>query len=122
MEKTTVFYDGSCALCRAEMCHYRKQDKVQALRFIDVSDVGMPLPVGIDRAQAMKLFHVLSDAGTVLTGAPAFVEVWAQLPRWRWLAIVRKSTVVMVILNGAYRLFLPLRPRISRLFGKLSEA
>src|SRR5208283_4908972 len=36
--KSTVYFDGSCPLCRAEVTHYRSINHAGALSFVDVSE------------------------------------------------------------------------------------
>jgi predicted DCC family thiol-disulfide oxidoreductase YuxK len=76
MAKTTVYFDGSCPLCRAEIGYYRHEDDTGALAFVDVSDTDAPLPSGLTQHHAMERFHVLEGNGQLLSGAAAFVSVW----------------------------------------------
>ncbi len=73
--QSTVYFDGSCPLCRAEIEHYRGRDSSGALRFVDVSQPGADGPEGVGRHAAMTRFHVRAGNGQVLSGAAAFVEV-----------------------------------------------
>lgn len=116
-DQTTVYFDGACPLCRAEIGLYRKGDSACALRMVDVSQPDPALPQGLDRGRAMARFHVRTADGRLLSGAAAFVEVWRQLPRWRWAARVASLPGVVPVLEIGYRLFLPVRPMLSRLFG-----
>ena len=116
---TTVYFDGSCPLCRAEIGHYRRSDRDGALCFVDVSGTSGVAPEGVSARQAMERFHVRAADGRLVSGAAAFVEVWARLPRWRWAARVASLPGVLAILEAAYRLFLPLRPRLSRLMARV---
>ena len=116
---TTVFYDGSCPLCRAEIDHYRACDAAGALRLVDISTPGAPLPPSLDRTSAMARFHALAPDGRLLSGAAAFAEVWRRLPRWRVAARVAAAPGVLPMLEAAYRTFLPLRPILVRLFVRL---
>lgn len=74
--KTTVYFDGSCQLCQAEIRYYRRKDKAADLDFVDVSKSGALTPEGITQQQATQRFHVRTSDGRVLSGAAAFVEVW----------------------------------------------
>jgi predicted DCC family thiol-disulfide oxidoreductase YuxK len=65
----------------------------------------------------MKRFHVRASDGRVLSGAAAFVEVWTRLPRWRWVARNASLPGALIALELGYRIFLPVRPFLSRLFG-----
>jgi len=117
--QATVFFDGSCPLCRAEIDLYRRQDGAGSACFIDVSQTAEGLPARLTQQQAMARFHVLSHDGQILSGAAAFVGIWRLLPGWCWAARAAASPAAMMILELGYRLFLPVRPIISRLFGKL---
>jgi predicted DCC family thiol-disulfide oxidoreductase YuxK len=67
----------------------------------------------------MERFHVRASDGRVLSGAAAFVEVWTRLPKWRWAARAASLPGMLAVLELGYRMFLPVRPFISRLFGRV---
>ena len=117
--KSTVFFDGSCPLCRAEIGYYRRKDQAGALCFVDVSETGAATPEGITQRRALGRFHVRSGDGRVLSGAAAFVEVWTRLPKWRWAAKAASLPGALAALELGYRMFLPVRPFISRVFGQV---
>ena len=117
--KSTVFFDGSCPLCRAEIGYYRRKDQAGALCFVDVSETGAATPEGITKRRALERFHVRSGDGRVLLGAAAFVEVWTRLPKWRWAARAVSLPGALAALELGYRIFLPVRPFISRVFGQV---
>ena len=117
--KSTIFFDGSCPLCRAEIGYYRREDQTGALCFVDVSEAGAATPEGITQQRAMARFHVLSGDGRVLSGAAAFVEVWKRLPKWRWAARAASLPGALAAMELGYRMFLPIRPFISRVFGQV---
>ena len=121
LPKSTVFFDGSCPLCRAEIGYYRREDQYRALCFVDISETGGIPPEGITQEHAMKRFHVRASDGRVLSGAAAFVEVWTRLPRWRWAARLAGLPGATPLLEVGYRLFLPIRPYLSKAFGKLKS-
>jgi predicted DCC family thiol-disulfide oxidoreductase YuxK len=116
--KSTVYFDGSCALCRAEIGYYSGKDQAGALCFVDVSTAAAPTPEGVTQVEAMKRFHVRAGDGRVLSGAAAFVEVWSRLPGWRWAARAASAPWALAILELGYRMFLPIRPFLSRLVGR----
>lgn len=119
LAKSTVYFDGSCSLCRAEIGYCRRKDQERALCFVDISETGAVPPEGITQERAMKRFHVRASDGRVLSGAAAFVEVWTRLPRWRWAARAASLPGALIALEWGYRLFLPVRPFISRFFGRV---
>jgi len=119
---TTVFYDGSCPLCTREIAFYRNGAEAGDLCWIDVSRAGQgPLPGGLSREQAMKRFHV-SSGGEMVSGGRAFAVMWSALPRFRWLGKIALLPPVTLLLEAGYRLFLPLRPGLQKVFaGRRSE-
>lgn len=117
--KPTVFFDGSCPLCRVEIGYYRRKDQAGALCFIDVSEAGAVIPAGITQQQAMERFHVSARDGRVLSGAAAFVEVWTRLPKWSWAARAASLPGALGALELGYRMFLPVRPFISQVVAQV---
>ena len=118
LPKSTVYFDGSCSLCRAEIGYYRRKDQDRALCFVDIYETGAAPPEGITQERAMKRFHVRASDGRVLSGAAAFVEVWSLLPRWRWAARAASLPGALIALEWGYRVFLRVRPFISRFFRR----
>lgn len=113
----TVLYDGACPLCRREIGLYRG---LQPLRpdapvcFADVSDAALPLPPGTTREQLLARFHVRARDGELLSGAQAFLALWAMLPGWRWLALVGRLPGATWLMERSYRFFLRWRPALQR--------
>lgn len=119
----TVYFDGACPLCRAEIKHYQSQAGADRISFQDLTTIDVaaqPAP-GLTTAQAMARFHIRRASGELVSGAAAFVAIWQQLPRWRWAARIASFPGVTPILEVGYRLFLPLRPALSWAFGTVQN-
>jgi predicted DCC family thiol-disulfide oxidoreductase YuxK len=114
-----VFYDGGCPLCRAEIGYYQRSG-ADAL-FTDVTQDGAS-PPGVSCAQALKRFHVRDSQGRLRSGAAAFAALWRVTPGWRWLGIIGGLPPFVWIGEGAYRLFLPIRPALQKLARRWSRA
>ncbi|MEI7774483.1 MAG: DUF393 domain-containing protein [Verrucomicrobiota bacterium] len=121
LSKPIVYFDGSCPLCRAEIGYYRRKDQAGNLCFVDVTKTGAATPGGTSQQQVMARFHVRASDGRVLSGAAAFVEVWTQLPHWRWAARGASVPGVLATLELGYRMFLQVRPFISRFFKRFLQ-
>jgi predicted DCC family thiol-disulfide oxidoreductase YuxK len=110
----TIYFDGSCPLCSVEIGHYARQRGADRLCFVDASDPGETTGADLPREAAMRRFHVRAADGRLLSGARAFVAIWDTLPAWRPLARLARLPGVIAVLEGAYSLFLPIRPLLSR--------
>ena len=110
----TVWYDGACPLCRREMAVYRGLPARAPVCFADVSDAAQPWPPGPTREQWLARLHVRDADGRLLSGAQAFLALWAALPGWRWLARAGRLPGLPWVMERAYRLFLRLRPVLQR--------
>jgi predicted DCC family thiol-disulfide oxidoreductase YuxK len=121
----TVYYDGGCPLCRAEIGHYQHCRGAERIAFVDVGRDAPQVGLGpdLDRGDALRRFHVRSADGRLVSGAAAFARLWRVLPNWRWLSRLVEVRVfglplVLPLAEAAYRLSLPLRPRLARLVAR----
>ncbi len=119
--KLTLYHDGSCPLCQREIAHYRRQVGAESLAFVDVSGPAAATGPDLDRTRAMARFHVRLPDGSLRSGAAGFLAVWQRLPRWRWLAQAARVPGALPLMEAAYRLSLPLRPRLARVVTRLTR-
>jgi predicted DCC family thiol-disulfide oxidoreductase YuxK len=89
--------------------------------YADVSDATVPLPPGTTREQLLARFHVRDRDGTLISGAAAFLALWAALPGWRWLALLGRLPGAVWAMERLYRLFLRARPRMQRWAARLDR-
>ncbi len=125
----TVLYDGACPLCRREIGVYRDLQPLHPdspVCFADVSDaaISLPptLPPGTTREQLLARFHVRGRDGVLLSGAQAFLALWAELPGWRWLALVGRLPGAAWLMERGYRFFLRWRPMLQRRASRLDRS
>ncbi len=97
-DKTCVLYNANCPVCSFEIDHYAAYSVERALpiEFDDLNDTSRLAQWGLDADQAARRLHVLKD-GEIIVGIPAFLVLWQEMPRYRWLARV-------VSLPGVFRL------------------
>lgn len=113
--QATVYFDGACPLCTAEIKHYKAQDGGDQLCFVDASQADAALGSDLNAETAMRRFHVRLSDGTLVSGARAFAAIWQTLPGWKWAARIAGIPGVTPLLELGYRLFLPIRPALSKL-------
>lgn len=117
----TVFYDGACPLCSREIGFYRTCAGADAVAWVDVSqaDDATPVAPGLSREAALAALHVRTADGRLVSGGQAFARLWTALPAFRRLGRMGRSRPGAWLLDGAYRLFLRLRPALTSVLKRL---
>ena len=111
----TVYYDGACPLCSREIGAYRRLRGADRVCWVDVQSVDpAALGEGLSREKALARFHVRGTDGSLVSGGAAFVRLWGSLPTLKWLAALAGRPPLSWALEPAYRLFLRLRPWLTR--------
>lgn len=120
LPELTVFYDGACPLCRAEIGVYTQCQGADRVAFVNVAELpaGEVAP-GLDKSAALARFHVMKRDGALESGALGFARLWLALPGWRWLGRIVSQPVILQAAELAYRLFLPIRPGLQWLVRKV---
>ena len=118
----TVMYDGACPLCRREVGVYQGLKPLQPLQWLDVSAASTTFADAKDRSRFMTRFHVRRADGELLSGAPAFVALWLQLPGWRWLGRAASLPGATALLELFYVGFLRIRPALQRVVRAYDRA
>lgn len=115
----TVFFDGSCPLCRREIKTYQNATPSVPVKWVDVSGAAQALTAGRNCGELMSRFHVQTADGAMLSGARAFIALWLLFPGWRWLGKLGSLPAMPAILELLYRGFLVVRPSVQWLFRKI---
>jgi predicted DCC family thiol-disulfide oxidoreductase YuxK len=101
-QSTKVLYNGDCPVCSFEINHYAAyaREKGLGIRF---DDLNCPERAawGIDEDTAARRLYV-EHGGEVLSGVPAFVVLWRQMPRYHWLANAVDRPVVLPFASWLY--------------------
>lgn len=105
MEKhpeTAVLYNANCPVCDFEISHYARyaRDTGLPIRFDDLNSDARA-QWGIDADTAARRLYVLHD-GVLTSGIPAFLVLWRQMPKYRWLAKVVGLPVIRQIAAALY--------------------
>lgn len=117
LQKLTLFYDGACPLCQAEIIFLASRNAAGLLDFIDIhSDRYDPSRVGVSCADALAAMYGQYADGKLIHGAAVFPEAYkrANLPTLAWI-FSRK--ILQPPLRVAYQFFAKHRHTISSLLG-----
>lgn len=108
MTRDTLFYDGACPLCRAEIrrLHRHAGNRIDLVDIHQLDDfTGLP-----SKRDLLARLHLLSADGQWLTGLDANIRAWRQTPYRRlWEAL--GWPVIRVFTHRAYDLWLLWRTR-----------
>ena len=86
--QTSVLFNATCPVCNFEIQHYARYAAANdvPIRFDDLNS-GARAHWGLDADTAARRLYVLHE-GKLTSGIPAFLVLWAQMPKYRWLARV----------------------------------
>jgi 3-demethoxyubiquinol 3-hydroxylase len=106
----TIYYDGACPVCSAEIAVYQRQPGAQACTWVNAATCAEEaLGPGLSRQDALARFHVRGADGQLVAGARGFAALWRALPRTRWLGRIAGAGPMPALLEVAYRGFLVVR-------------
>ena len=100
--KTSVLFNANCPVCNFEIQHYAQYAVANDLpiRFDDLNS-GARDQWGFDADTAARRLYVLHE-GRLTSGIAAFLVLWAQMPRYRWLARVVGLPGIRQVASAAY--------------------
>jgi len=100
--KTAVLYNADCPVCNFEIQHYAQYsgDNELPIQFDDLNSDAR-LQWGLDADTAARRLYVLHD-GALTSGIPAFLVLWAQMPKYRWLGKVVGLPVIKQFASALY--------------------
>ena len=120
MKKLTMFYDGLCPLCQAEIQFLSGRNQAGLLSFVDINSTEYsPERVGVSCDRALASMCAQYDDGQLIEGVEVFSAAYsrANLPKLAWIF---SRPALKPFWNVAYRFFAKHRHMISALFGPLA--
>ena len=105
LAKLTLYYDGACPLCQAEILFLSRRNQAGLLDFIDInSERYDPLTVGVSCEQALAAMYGQYANGVLINGVSVFPEAYrrANLP---FLACLFSRKTLQPLLQIAYQVF-----------------
>jgi predicted DCC family thiol-disulfide oxidoreductase YuxK len=117
MKPFTLFYDGACPLCQAEIVFLQNRNASGLLRFVDINSSQYDAQqVGVSCEEALASMYGQIEGEAPINGVAVFGEAYrrANLPFMTWLFT---RNWMMPILGPSYRFFAKHRHGISGFFG-----
>lgn len=117
LQKLSLFYDGACPLCQAEIVFLSGRNQAGLLEFIDIhSSEFDPNIAGVSCETALASMYGQYSDGTLIHGVPVFSAAYsrANLPFLAWL-FSRK--IMQPLFHVGYQFFAKNRHTISGILG-----
>jgi predicted DCC family thiol-disulfide oxidoreductase YuxK len=117
IQKLTLFYDGECPLCQAEIIFLSERNHAGLLDFIDInSDRYDAATIGISCERALAAMSAQYADGTLIEGVSVFPEAYrrADLPFLAWVFSIKLLQPFFFI---GYKVFAKYRHAISKVLG-----
>ena len=119
MQSLTIYYDGECPLCLAEIHFLKSQNKNRLIEFVDVAAAQYDEATHQLSCQlALAAMHGRLADGTLLKGIPVFTEAYrrSDLPMLAWIF---SRTWLEPFLSSMYYVFAKYRHSISKTIGPM---
>jgi predicted DCC family thiol-disulfide oxidoreductase YuxK len=110
----TLYYDGACPMCHAEMHNLMLRNQRQLLVFVDISVPGFSgQPPGATQQDLMTLIHASQADGTLVKGVDVFRLAYsaAGLP---WVSALVRLPVIGPLVDRLYPWVARFRQRIPQ--------
>ncbi|ABM36796.1 thiol-disulfide oxidoreductase DCC family protein [Polaromonas naphthalenivorans] len=116
----TLYYDGSCPMCHAEMHNLMLRNTRELLAFVDISVPGFSgQPPGATQHDLMTLMHARQADGTVIKGVDVFRLAYAAAGLG-WVSALFRLPVVSTVADRLYPYLARYRNRIPRRLVQLA--
>jgi predicted DCC family thiol-disulfide oxidoreductase YuxK len=114
--KLIIFYDGKCILCFREIKHYKKMDKANLLKTIDITASDFDAKsFGLDEEKINISIHSMDEEGNIFVGVDTFAEIWKRVPPYDKLAPILKNNKLRPVFDIGYKVFSHhIRPRLPK--------
>jgi predicted DCC family thiol-disulfide oxidoreductase YuxK len=113
----TIYFDGKCPLCLAEIHVLKHNNAQQLLKFVDLHD-GVNVGDVINCTRALEVIHAQMENGEIITGANVFKEAYQRSD----LIVMQRLFAFkpfQIIYGLFYITFAKFRHQISKLFGPI---
>ena len=114
----TIFYDGNCPMCLAEMNHLKKFDVDNEIHLVNIHQEDFATIYSVVNVDdAMKILHAFYD-GKILLGLEVTHRAWTIVGKGFWVAPLNWP-VIKTLSHWVYLGLAKYRHQISALLAKI---
>tara|TARA_Y100000768_G_C23884509_1_gene636915 strand:- start:500 stop:847 length:348 start_codon:yes stop_codon:yes gene_type:complete len=98
-----VYFNNSCKICKAEIDLYKKE-KIKYIDWVDITNNDKAeKETSKNSKQLLRRLHV-KDGENILQGAKAFLLVWKNIPRYKFLYNIFKLPIIFNLFSVGYEI------------------
>ena len=98
-----VYFNNSCKICKAEIDLYKKE-KIDQINWIDITNnEEAEKDTNKNDKQLLRRLHVKKD-GKIFSGASAFLLVWKNIPKYKFLYLLLRLPIIFQIFSLIYEI------------------
>lgn len=113
----TLYIDGNCPLCVAEVKRLREWDRQGKLAFVDIAQPCFdPSALGVELAELNRQIHAWTADGRCLVGIDTMVAAYTQVGKG-WMVAPLRVRMLRPFFRAAYSVFARHRMLLSRWAG-----
>ena len=98
-----MYFNNSCKICRTEINLYKKQN-IKDIEWVDITDnETAEIETQKDAKSLLRRLHI-KDGANIIEGAEAFLLIWKNIPKYRFLYKILKKPVIFNIFSFFYEI------------------
>ena len=98
-----MYFNNSCKICRTEINLYKKQN-IKDIEWVDITDnKTAEIETQKDPKSLLRRLHI-KDGENIIEGAEAFLLIWKNIPKYRFLYKVLKKPIIFNLFSFFYEI------------------
>ena len=98
-----MYFNNSCKICRTEINLYKKQN-IKNIEWVDITDnETAEIETQKDAKSLLRRLHI-KDGANIIEGAEAFLLIWKNIPKYRFLYKILKKPIIFNIFSFFYEI------------------
>lgn len=103
MQIMKVYFNNSCKICKAEIDLYKKE-KIDDINWVDITNNNQAnIETKKNSKELLRRLHV-EKSGEIFSGAKAFLLVWKNIPKYKFLYSIFSLPIIFQIFSLGYEI------------------
>ena len=103
MQIMKVYFNNSCKICKAEIDLYKKE-KIDDINWVDITNNNQAnIETKKNSNELLRRLHVEKN-GEIFSGAKAFLLVWKNIPKYKFLYSIFSLPIIFQIFSVGYEI------------------